>query len=202
MSERSVTIWNLLVGLTIISLIATGFKLYPMNEKYGRVKARSSNIQFGTDKELENIIAYLETRLADRSEFQFELENTPMMLTNVLNLADGTGRRAQRKRNALRVALVYQREDHFQAQIDYRGQAFTVIVGDSIPNIGIVELIDRTQVIIQTGSGIKSYPAPNREINGENGENVTIKVSSRKVKKSIQGKGKDLFVAEYKPAVN
>ena len=52
MSERSVTIWNLLVGLTIISLIATGFKLYPMNEKYGRVKARSSNIQFGTDKEL------------------------------------------------------------------------------------------------------------------------------------------------------
>ena len=196
MSERSVTIWNLLVGLTIISLIATGFKLYPMNEKYGRVKARSSNIQFGTDKELENIIAYLETRLADRSEFQFELENTPMMLTNVLSLADGTGRRARRNRNALRVALVYQREDHFQAQIDYRGQAFTVIEGDSIPNIGIVELIDRTQVIIQTGSGIKSYPAPNREINGENGENVTIKVSSRKVKKSIQGKGKDLFVTE------
>ena len=124
------------------------------------------------------------------------------MLTNVLSLADGTGRRARRNRNALRVALIYQREDHFQAQIDYRGQAFTVTVGDSIPNIGIVELIDRTQVIIQTGSGIKSYPAPNREINGENGENVTIKVSSRKVKKSIQGKGKDLFVTEYKPAAN
>ena len=74
MSERSITIWNLLVGITIVSLIATGFKLFPMNKKYGRVKDRSSNLQFGTDKELEDIIAYLETRLEERSKFLFTLE--------------------------------------------------------------------------------------------------------------------------------
>ena len=109
MSERSVTIWNLLVGLTIVSLIATGFKLFPMNKKYNRIKARSSNVQFGTDKELENIIGFLESRLEERSKFQFQIENSPMMLTNVLSLADGSGKRARRNRNALRVALVYQR---------------------------------------------------------------------------------------------
>ena len=160
MSDRSVTIWNLLVGFTIVSLVATSFKLFPMNKNYNRVKVRSSNLQFGTDKELEDIISYLEERLELRSEFQFVTENTPMMLTNVLALADGSGRRVKRNRNAVRVALVYQRDEYFQAQIDYRGQAFTVSVGDTIPNVGIVDMIDGSQVVIKTDDGLKTYPAP------------------------------------------
>ena len=163
MSDRSVTIWNLVVAFTILSLIATSFKLFPMNKKYNRLKEAAEDIQFGTDKELENIISYLEERLEDRSEFKFNITNTPMLLTNVLSLADGSGRRVKRNRNAVRVALVYQRDDHFQAQIDYRGKAFTVGVGDVLPNIGTVEQIDGTQVIINTSSGKKSYPAPGYE---------------------------------------
>jgi hypothetical protein len=185
MSERSVTIWNLLVGITIVSLIATGFKLFPMNKKYNRIKARSSNVQFGTDKELENIIGFLETRLEERSKFQFQIENSPMMLTNVLSLADGSGKRARRNRNALRVALVYQRENNYQAQIDYRGKAFTVTIGDSIPNIGVVEFIDNTQVIIKTNSGIKAYPAPIREIENSGDNKIEIKVTSSKLRETI-----------------
>ncbi len=163
MSDRSVTIWNLIVGFTILSLVATSFKLFPMNKKYDRLKQAAEDLQFGTDKELENIISYLEERLEDRSEFEFKITNTPMLLTNVLSLADGSGRRVKRNRNAVRVAFVYQREDHFQAQIDYRGKAFTVGVGDTIPNIGTVEEIDGTKVIIITSSGRKSYPAPGYE---------------------------------------
>jgi hypothetical protein len=185
MSERSVTIWNLLVGITIVSLIATGFKLFPMNKKYNRIKARSSNVQFGTDKELENIIGFLESRLEERSKFQFQIENSPMMLTNVLSLADGSGKRARRNRNALRVALVYQRENNYQAQIDYRGKAFTVTIGDSIPNIGVVEFIDNTQVIIKTNSGIKAYPAPIREIENSGDNKIEIKVTSSKLRETI-----------------
>ena len=163
MSDRAVTIWNLIVGFTILSLVATSFKLFPMNKKYYRLKQAAEDLQFGTDKELENIISYLEERLEDRSEFEFKINNTTMLLTNVLSLADGSGRRVKRNRNAVRVAFVYQREDHFQAQIDYRGKAFTVGVGDNIPNIGTVEEIDGSKVIINTSSGRKSYPAPGYE---------------------------------------
>ena len=148
MSDRSNTIWNLLVGFTVLSLLAISFKLFPMNKKYSRLKARSSNVQFGTDKELENIITFLEDRLENRSKFKFSIENTPMMLTNVLTLADGSGRRNKRSRNAIRVAFVYQREEHFQAQIDYRGQIFTVAVGDTIPMVGKVDLIDSNLAIL------------------------------------------------------
>ena len=196
MSERSLTIWHLLVGMTIVSVLATGFKLFPMNKKYNRMKARSSNLQFGTDKELENIIAYLETRLEDRSEFQFEIENLPMMLTNVLGLADGSGRRVRRNKNAIRVAMVYQREDHFQAQIDYRGQVFTVAAGDTIPNIGIIEMIDQTQVLIQTDNGVKSYPTPRNEITSFNGDNHNITVSSLKIKRIMKNKVRDIVANE------
>lgn len=163
MSDRSLTIWNLLIGMTILSILAMSVKIFPMNKKYNKLKKRSSNIQFGTDKELENIISYLESRLEDRSKFQFSVDNTPMLLTNVLGLADGSGRKVKRNRNALRVAFVYQRQNSFQAQIDYRGKAFTVAIGDEIPNIGTIISIDGTQVKIETSSGIKSYPAPGFE---------------------------------------
>lgn len=186
MSERSLTIWNLLIGITIVSLIATGFKLFPMNKKYNRVKARSSNVQFGTDKELENIIGFLESRLEERSKFQFQIENTPMMLTNVLSLTDGSGKRAGRNRNAIRVALVYQRDNNYQAQINYRGKAFTVTIGDSIPNIGVIEFIDNTQVIIKTNSGIKAYPTPNRKIENTSDRKIEIKVTSSKLRQKIK----------------
>ena len=163
MSDRTNTIWNLLIGITILSLLAISFKLFPMNKKYNRLKDRSSNIQFGTDKELENIITYLEERLENRSEFQFDMENTPMMLTNVLMLADGSGRRNKRNRSAIRVAFVYQREEHFQAQIDYRGEIFTVAVGDTIPLVGKIDRIDSKEVVISTNSGLKKYPTPGNE---------------------------------------
>ena len=161
MSQRSLTIWNLLIGLTIVSIIAMSFKLYPMNKKFNRLQNSSDNRQaVGMDEQLVNIIKYLETRLEERSKFKFSINNTPMLLTNVLSLADGSGRKSRRNRNALRVAFVYQREKHFQAQIDYRGKAFTVSVGDVIPNVGTIELIDGTQVVIKTSSGAKAYPAP------------------------------------------
>mgnify|MGYP003325004236 CR=1 FL=1 len=106
---------------------------------------------------------YLEDRLENRSEFQFVLENTPMMLTNVLTLADGSGRRTKRNRSAVRVAFVYQRDENFQAQIDYRGQVYTVAVGDTIPLVGKIDLIDSKQVIINTDNGPKTYPTPGNE---------------------------------------
>ena len=84
MSDRSVTIWNLVVAFTVVSIVDTSFKLFPMNKKYSRLKEAAEDIQFGTDKELENIISYLEERLEDRSEFKFNISNTPMLLTNCL----------------------------------------------------------------------------------------------------------------------
>jgi len=197
MSERSLTIWNLLVGITVVSLIATSFKLFPMNSKYGRMKDRSANVQFGTDKELEDIIGYLENRLKERSEYLFTLNNTPMMLTNVLTMADGTGRRSRRNRNAIRVSFVYQSDKNFQAQIDYRGSAFTVSVGDTIENIGIIEMIDKTQVLIRTSNGVKAYPAPGNEITSFI-DQEKIELSSKSIQTKHRLNQSTIYAKNYK----
>ena len=160
MSERSITIWKLLVWFTLFSLIAGGFKLFPMNKKYQNILAKSSRLKFGTDKALEDVIEYLEKRLEERSYYQFALDKQPMRLTNVLTLADGTGPGSRRSRSALRVAMIYQRQEKFQAQLNYRGKVYNVVAGDSIPNIGDVVLIDKDQVIMKRESKLLSYPAP------------------------------------------
>ena len=159
MSERSNTIWKLLITFALLSIIAGGFSLYPKNKKYRKIVAKSART-FGTDKELENVIEYLEKRLEQRGYYQFSLEKQPMRLTNVLTLADGSGPSSSRSRSALRVSMIYQSQKKFQAQLNYRGKIYTVSSGEGIPTLGQVVHIDEKQVVMKRENKILSYPAP------------------------------------------
>ena len=159
MSERSNTIWKLLITFAVLSIIAGGFSLYPKNKKYRKIVAKSART-FGTDKELENVIEYLEKRLEQRGYYQFSLEKQPMRLTNVLTLADGSGPSSRRSRSALRVSMIYQSQKKFQAQLNYRGKIYTVTSGEGIPTLGEVVHIDEKQVVMKRENKILSYPAP------------------------------------------
>ena len=159
MSERSLTIWKLLITSAILSVVAGSFSLYPKNKKYRKIVAKSSRT-FGTDKELESVIEYLEKRLEQRGYHQFTLEKQPMRLTNVLTLADGSGPSSRRSRSALRVSMIYQSQKKFQAQLNYRGKIYTVSSGKEIPTLGEVVHIDEKQVVMKRENKILSYPAP------------------------------------------
>jgi len=159
MSERSNTIWKLLITFALLSIVAGGFSLYPKNKKYRKIVAKSART-FGTDKELENVIEYLEKRLEQRGYYQFSLEKQPMRLTNVLTLADGSGPSSRRSRSALRVSMIYQSQKKFQAQLNYRGKIYTVSSGEGIPTLGQVVHIDEKQVVMKRENKILSYPAP------------------------------------------
>ena len=50
MSERSLTIWKLLITFAALSILAGGFSLYPKNKKYRKIVDKSVRT-FGTDKE-------------------------------------------------------------------------------------------------------------------------------------------------------
>ncbi len=209
MSDRTKTIWNLIVGFFVVSIIAAGFKLFPMNKKYDRIKDRSRNLQFGTDEELENVIAFLEKRLEERNNYQFMIQKEPMILTNVLSL-DGSGRRSRRNKSALRVALIYQRENNFQAQIDYRGKIFGITAGESFENIGEIVLIDQSQVIIKNENRLMSYPAPGKgnglpkeltDFSFKENHNVANQ-RSEKQPESISIQKKDVAASERKPGIS
>ena len=79
MSERSQTIWKLLVTFAILSLIAGGFSLYPKNKKYGKIVAKSVRT-FGTDKELENVIEWVVT---EASAFKVAFVGVPKSMMRI-----------------------------------------------------------------------------------------------------------------------
>jgi hypothetical protein len=157
MNTRHRTIWALLIIFSLVSIIAAGIKLVPANKKWQKAKDRAANVQFGTDKELERVIEYLEIRIKNRDNYKFILEEEPMRLTNVLYLTDAQGRSLRyRNRGKLRVTHIIDGIQQY-AGISYKDKNITVVVGDSIAG-GEVLWIDPTEVVITKGDKEFHYP--------------------------------------------
>lgn len=157
MDSRNRTIWIILVILSALSFIFAGISLYPKNAKYHSAKKRADQIQFGTDKELESVIEFLEKRLKERNAFQFALEKEPLRLTNVLYLTDASGKILRyRNKNKLRVTHIINGATTHYAGIQYQGENYTVVVGDSVAG-GEVVWIDPDEVVIIKGESEFHY---------------------------------------------
>lgn len=151
MNNRNKTVWVILIIMSVISIGTAGIKLYPLNSKWESAKKRADNLQFGADKELEGVIDFLEKRLQDRNAFNFTLEKEPLRLTNVLYLTDAQGRMLRyRNKKKLRVTYIIDGTSTQYAGIQYRGENYTVVMGDSIAG-GEVVWIDADEVVIIKG---------------------------------------------------
>jgi hypothetical protein len=151
MNNRNKTVWVILIIMSVISIGTAGIKLYPLNFKWESAKKRADNLQFGADKELEGVIDFLEKRLQDRNAFNFTLEKEPLRLTNVLYLTDAQGRLLRyRNKKKLRVTHIIDGASTQYAGIQYRGENYTVVIGDSIAG-GEVVWIDADEVVIIKG---------------------------------------------------
>ncbi|RMF07228.1 MAG: hypothetical protein D6762_07995 [Candidatus Neomarinimicrobiota bacterium] len=157
MIDRNRTLWMLLVGLTLVLIIVSAGKSYPVIKNWKKVKHRAAQVQFGTDEQLEAEIEYLENRLQRRSEYRFQLENEPMRLTNVLYLTDQYGRRRGRNRGKIRVTAVILGTTENQAIINYKEKHFTVTVGDSVDKY-VVAWIDTDEVVLTNDQKEYHYP--------------------------------------------
>ena len=174
-NNRNKTIWVILVVLSVVSITVAGYKLYPMNKKWGAAKNRAENLQFGADKQLEGVINFLEKRLKERNAFDFTLEKEPLRLTNVLYLTDAQGRMLRyRNKNKLRVTHIIDGTSTQYAGIQYRGANYTVVIGDSVAG-GEVVWIDADEVVIVKGEAEYHYPVAGLAEE----ENVTMENNSR-----------------------
>jgi hypothetical protein len=175
MNNRNKTIWVILITMSVLSIGSAGIKLYPLNSKWESAKDRADNLQFGADKELEGVIDFLEKRLQDRNAFNFTLDKEPLRLTNVLFLTDSQGRMLRyRNKKKLRVTHIIDGTSTQYAGIQFRGENFTVVMGDSIAG-GEVVWIDAEEVVILKGKAEYHYPVAGLAEE----ENVTMKNNSR-----------------------
>jgi len=160
--------------LAIISIGSAAINLIPANKKWNQALKRANAVQFGTDEELENVIEFLEQRLEERNSFHFAIDKEPLRLTNVLYLTDAQGRLLRyRNRNKLRITHIINGSTQY-AGIQFDGDNYTVVVGDSIAG-GEVVWIDADEVVIVKGDTEFHY-----SVSGlSDEENVTMQNNSR-----------------------
>ena len=58
--DREKTLWFIIIMISICSIVAAGMELYPVTQNWVSAVERSQNTQIGADKDLENIINFLE----------------------------------------------------------------------------------------------------------------------------------------------
>ncbi len=132
MNDRSNAVWGIAIVLALLSVLFASLKLYPVYNKWQYAVMRAQNTNIGTDKELENVIGFLEDRLKYRLDYEFSLEKEPMRLTNVVYLIDASGKRISGKRTSkIKVTHVINGKEKY-AGIYFKGQNFNVVEGDSL----------------------------------------------------------------------
>ena len=147
MADREKTLWYIIIMISVCCIFISGMKLYPITKNWENAVERSQNTQIGTDKELENIINFLENRLQYRLDYEFNIEKQPMRLANVIYLTDAAGNKLNnRKTSRLQVTHIIDGKVNY-AGIEYRGKKYTVVEGDSILN-AVVKKIDSFGVTI------------------------------------------------------
>ena len=158
MGDREKTLWFIIIMISVCCILISGMELYPITKNWESAVERSQNTQIGADKDLENIINFLENRLQYRLDYEFNLEKQPMRLANVIYLTDAAGYKlSNRKTSQLQVTHIIGGKINY-AGIEYRGKKYTVVEGDSILN-GVVKKIDSFVKINNETSNNKSHQA-------------------------------------------
>ena len=156
MGDREKTLWFIIIMISVCCILVSGMELYPITKNWESAVERSQNTQIGADKDLENIINFLENRLQYRLDYEFNLEKQPMRLANVIYLTDAAGHKlSNRKTSQLQVTHIIGGKINY-AGIEYRGKKYTVVEGDSILN-GVVKKIDSFGVTINKDGQDRYY---------------------------------------------
>ena len=140
MNNRHQTIWVIISLLTFLSVVIAGVKLYPVVNTWQGAVERAETIKIGTDEELEKTINFLEDRLKNRLDYTFAMEKTPMLLTNVIYLANSGGRRlGKQRRSQVRITHIINGRNRYVG-IQHMGQNYTLVEGDSLDGGEIVRI--------------------------------------------------------------
>ena len=165
MNARMKAIWNLSIALGLVVILFSSYQLYNIQEEINILKLNFENEEIGTDRLLQKNIKNLEANLKKRDEFNFNIENSPTDLTNVVQF-DGYDPRFNRNSKNIYVTAIISssKSNKNKAIILYRDNEFTLMKGDSIAG-GLITEITTTEVKFnKNGSESVFYKGLEKEI--------------------------------------
>ena len=86
MNLRETFIWNILIGFSSVIILYYIYVDYTNYNKFSSLWDDYSNEELGTDKELEDKIKNLETKLKNKDEYVFKFKNNPTDLRRIIEI--------------------------------------------------------------------------------------------------------------------
>jgi len=152
MNLRNKFIWNMVVGLSFITIFWFGWSLYNIstnaNNLYNNFITEKSSI--GTDEKLQNKVNELESIYSYRDEVSFKINQNPFDLSRAISEGSTSGKKGQ-----MWITGTLETSKGIVAFIKYKGGDFNVIKGDSIAGGQIIDITDK-QVVFEKND-IKKY---------------------------------------------
>ncbi len=148
MNLRLKFFWNLLTVLSVIFVLYTGIQLYKMYQEKIDLWERFNSEEIGTDKAFRNQVVMLESNLELREKAKFVIDVIPTNLGNVVAF-EGSDFRFSHQSQRIRVTQIVQPKGELPvANIQYRGEFFNLVQGDSIAG-GLITSITKKELIFE-----------------------------------------------------
>lgn len=148
MNLRLKFFWNLLTVLSVIFILYTGIQLYKMYQEKTDLWDRFNSEETGTDKAFQDQVATLESNLELREKTRFKIDVIPTNLGNVVAF-EGSDFRFSHQSRRIRVTQIVQPQGELPvANIQYRGEFFNLVQGDSVAG-GLIASLSKKELVFE-----------------------------------------------------
>ena len=164
MDKRTIFIWNIILGFSVLSILFYSYKLYNLNTEKNKLWEVYLDDAVGTDDKLYKKVTELEDKYEQRKKFKFKMKRNPVDLSSVINFEgleySGTGFKA------IKLMHITQTENAIPlATVKYKNNFFNLLKGDTLAG-GKVISVTKTEMQYIRDDEIYSYSVkPNNQFN-------------------------------------
>lgn len=148
MNLRLKFFWTLLSSLSIILILYTGFQLYQCYRETTELWDNFNSEEIGTDRVFQRQVSSLEANLEQRENARFVTDQIPTDLSNVVVLDGLDFAFSSSSRRIIVNQIVQTIGGPAMANIQYRGQFYNVIQGDSIAG-GVITSLSTKELVFE-----------------------------------------------------
>jgi len=170
MRERINVLWEILLVVLVAAALWIAFSNYRFSRRIARYHQQEQEVGIGTDEELAQTVATLETELKERSAYDTHVESDPLDLTKVIQSKKFLARLGLRETieqlGRMRLSCTIIGTDG-SAVIKFMGRSHIVHVGDTF-NGYLVEAIESERVVLSKRGArliLMNEGAPRDELN-------------------------------------